>query len=188
MLAQEPTHGYELKKRFDGTVGALWPLQQAQIYNNLRLLEKGGLIELDAHIEQTDLPDRKNYRVTTAGEAELRTWLISPTLSGRKLKDEFYLKLTTLAKVMQEPETLTNLLWAQRKSLLQQLRELEQALTTVEAEGDDVTAVLLEGAILHAEADLTWLDQVEDRLHSASQDASQDATQKTNQDTNQEGA
>lgn len=168
MLAQEPNHGYELKKRFDETIGALWPLRQAQIYNNLRLLEKGGLIELDARIEQEDLPDRKNYRLTVAGEEELRSWVSSPTRSGRKLKDEFYLKLTTLAKVMQEPETLTELLWAQRKSLLQQLRELEQALSTVEAEADDVTAVLLEGAILHAEADLIWLDRVEDRLRHAS--------------------
>lgn len=170
MLAQEPTHGYELKKRFDETIGALWPLQQAQIYNNLRLLEKGGLIELDARIEQEDLPDRKNYRLTAAGQEELRGWVSSPIRSGRKLKDEFYLKLTTLAKVMQEPDTLTELLWAQRKSLLQQLRELEQALSAVEAEADDVTAALLEGAILHAEADLTWLDRVEDRLRHASEE------------------
>lgn len=171
LLAGEPTHGYELKKRFEESVGPLWPLQQAQVYNNLRLLEKSGLIELAAHVEQEDLPDRKNYRLTAAGECELRNWLQMPTRTSRKLKDDFYLKLTTLTKILQEPETLGELLWEQRRSLLQHLRELEQTLARVEAQGDAMTAALLEGAILHAEADLAWLDRVEERLPGIGQEA-----------------
>ena len=38
------------------------------------------------------------------------------------------------------------------------------AMAEAEATGDGVAASLLEGAILHAEADLTWLDRCEDRL------------------------
>lgn len=166
----EPTHGYELKKRFDQTVGPLWPLQQAQVYNNLRLLEKNGLIELDARVEQADLPDRKNYRLTSAGQQELRQWLQMPTRGSRKMKDDFHLKLATLTKILRDSETLSELLWEQRKSLLQQLRELEQALSRVETQGDAVAAALLEGAILHAEADLAWLDRVEERLPTVDQE------------------
>jgi DNA-binding PadR family transcriptional regulator len=44
LLHEQPAHGYELKKRCDETLGDLWPLQQAQVYNNLRLLEQDGLI------------------------------------------------------------------------------------------------------------------------------------------------
>jgi hypothetical protein len=47
---------------------------------------------------------------------------------------------------------------------LQHLRELTHALNEAEAGSDAVTASLLEGAILHAEADLTWLDRIEERL------------------------
>ena len=47
LLAEEPGYGYELKKRYDAAVGLLWPLQQAQVYNNLRLLQQEGLVELD---------------------------------------------------------------------------------------------------------------------------------------------
>jgi hypothetical protein len=37
-------------------------------------------------------------------------------------------------------------------------------LSEAERRGDAVTASLLDGAILHAEADLTWLDRIEERL------------------------
>ena len=164
LLADEPAHGYELKRQFDETIGKLWPVQQAQIYNNLRLLEKDGFVQLDARVEQENLPDRKNFRLTTNGQQELTDWLEAPVASSRQLKDDFYLKLATLATIMDSPERLSNLIWRQREVYLQHLRELEQALTEAEASGDAVTASLLDGAILHAEADLAWLDHCENRL------------------------
>jgi DNA-binding PadR family transcriptional regulator len=164
LLADEPGHGYELKRQFDETVGKLWPVQQAQIYNNLRLLEKDGLIELDTRIEQENLPDRKNFRLTDAGRQELDGWVQMPVHTSRQLKDDFYLKLATLATVLDQPEVLAELIWRQREVYLNHLRELEQALGEAEANRDAVTASLLDGAILHAEADLTWLDRCENRL------------------------
>jgi DNA-binding PadR family transcriptional regulator len=164
LLAEEPTHGYELKRQFDETIGRLWPVQQAQIYNNLRLLEKDGLIELDARVEQENLPDRKNYRVTIAGQQELTGWIQAPVHTSRQLKDDFYLKLATLATVLNQPERLSELIWRQREVYLQHLRDLERALADAERQGDAVTASLLDGAILHAEADLAWLDRCETRL------------------------
>ena len=164
ILAEEPAHGYELKKRFDDALGDFWPLQQAQIYNNLRLLEKANLIELDEQVAQDGLPDRKLFRLTAAGEAELAQWLNSPVLTNRQLNDDLYLKLTTLVNVMDNWPAVTELLWQQRQVYLQSLRELERTLTQVEAANDLLTATLIEGAILHLEADLAWLDRVEDRF------------------------
>ncbi len=164
LLVEAPTHGYELKKRYDETLGELWPLQQAQIYNNLRLLEKAGQIELDARVAQENLPDQKQFRVTSAGAAELSEWLAEPVSGNRHLKDEFYLKLLALATILHQPDQLAALIWQQRARYLQSLRDLERALLTTEANGDEVTAVLLDGAILHTEADLTWLDRIEARL------------------------
>nr|HMN28567.1 PadR family transcriptional regulator [Caldilineaceae bacterium] len=161
---EEPTHGYELKRQFDETVGKLWPVQQAQIYNNLRLLEKDGLIALDTRVEQENLPDRKNYRLTNAGQQELAGWLATPVETSRQLKDDFYLKLATLATVLGQPTVLADLIWRQREVYLLHLRELERALVEAEAQGEAVTASLLDGAILHAEADLAWLDRCESRL------------------------
>lgn len=164
MLADEPAHGYELKKRYDETLGALWPLQQAQVYNNLKLLEKAGQIELDARVTQDNLPDQKQFRITANGASELSSWLAEPLKSDRHLKDDFYLKVMALAMVLQRSQLLAELLWQQRAHYLQTLRELERTLADSEMAGDIVTATLLEGAILHVEADLTWLDRIEARL------------------------
>jgi len=167
LLAEEPSHGYELKKRYDDTLGALWPVQQAQIYNNLRLLEKAGQITLETRVEQENLPDQKLYSVTPAGAAELAGWLDEPVPSSRQLKDDLYLKVSTLANVLQRTGQLGDLLWRQRAVYLQHLRDLEHALADAERQADAVTASLLDGAILHAEADLTWLDRIEERLLQA---------------------
>lgn len=167
LLAEEPSHGYELKKRYDDTLGTLWPVQQAQIYNNLRLLEKAGQITLETRVEQENLPDQKLYSVTPAGAAELAEWLDSPVPSSRQLKDDLYLKVSTLANVLPRTGQLGDLLWRQRAVYLQNLRDLEHALADAERQADAVTASLLDGAILHAEADLTWLDRIEERLLQA---------------------
>lgn len=164
LLVEGPRHGYELKKRLDEEIGLLWPLQQAQVYNNLRLLEQEGLVELEARVAQANLPDQKRYRLTEAGRRQLAQWASEPVHTSRKLKDDFYLKLAVLAAMLDQPEQLANLLWRQREVTLQYLRELERALTEAEAAHDAVSASLLEGAILHAEADLTWLDRCEERL------------------------
>lgn len=164
LLAKEPAHGYELKKRYDEALGELWPLQQAQIYNNLRLLEKADQIELDARIAQENLPDQKQFRVTAAGEAELTGWLAEPVSGNRHLKDEFYLKVTALINILHDQEQLVALIWQQRTIYLQTMRELERTLAATEAAADVVTAALLDGALLHAEADLAWLDRIEERL------------------------
>ncbi|MCB0099218.1 MAG: PadR family transcriptional regulator, partial [Caldilineaceae bacterium] len=143
LLAAEPAYGYELKKRYDETLGELWPLQQAQVYNNLRLLEKAGQIELDARVAQENLPDQKQFRVTASGDSELAAWLAEPISGDRHLKDEFYLKVMALATILQRPSALAELLWQQRARYLQTLRELERTLLATEATGDAVTAALL---------------------------------------------
>ena len=49
-----------------------------------------------------------------------------------------------------------------RQSYLQQLREISTLAT--EAEDDPFVALLLEGAMLHLQADLQWLDLCDERL------------------------
>lgn len=164
LLAEGPGHGYELKKRYDEAIGLLWPLQQAQVYNNLRQMEHEGLVQLDVRVVQSNLPDQKRFRLTEAGQQALAAWAAEPTPLNRKLKDDFYLKLTVLAAVVRDPQQLADLFWRQREVSLQYLRELERTLREAEQVDDPVAASLLEGAILHTEADLAWLDRCEERL------------------------
>ena len=51
---------------------------------------------------------------------------------------------------------------SQRQAYLQQLREIRTLAT--EAGDDSFIALLLEGAMLHLQADLQWLDLCDERL------------------------
>jgi hypothetical protein len=79
---------------------------------------------------------------------------------GARLKDEFFMKFVVVTSArLAEPRAL---LERQRREYLQSLRDLDALLA---ADGKGLAAELLvEGALLHAKADLEWLDMIEQRL------------------------
>jgi DNA-binding PadR family transcriptional regulator len=73
-LQYGPSTGYDLKARFDLSVQHFWPADQSQIYRTLARLAEHGWAEREV-VPQDDRPDRKVYRITGQGRAELRRWL-----------------------------------------------------------------------------------------------------------------
>ncbi|MCS6871267.1 MAG: PadR family transcriptional regulator [Anaerolineae bacterium] len=70
--------GYDLKTQmFDRSVAHFWQADQAQIYRTLEKLAEQGWVESRLEI-QTERPNRKVYRITEAGRAELYRWLNEP--------------------------------------------------------------------------------------------------------------
>src|SRR6266581_8307584 len=45
LLAEQPRHGYDLKKRLSETLGPLWGISFGSLYPALRRLERAGSIE-----------------------------------------------------------------------------------------------------------------------------------------------
>lgn len=77
-LRERPLTGYELKtRRFDVSMANFWPADQAQIYRTLDRLEERGWAASALEI-QRERPNRKVYRITEAGRAELARWLAAP--------------------------------------------------------------------------------------------------------------
>lgn len=75
LLQQQEQTGYDLKTQcFDQCIAHLWQADQAQIYRTLDKLEAQGWITCTVEI-QHDRPNRKVYRITSTGEAELMQWL-----------------------------------------------------------------------------------------------------------------
>lgn len=75
LLQQEEMTGYDLKTTcFDRCIAHLWPADQSQIYRTLDKLMEQGWITCSVEI-QRNRPNRKIYRVTEAGKAELSRWL-----------------------------------------------------------------------------------------------------------------
>ena len=72
-----PMSGYDLKKYFDQSVAHFWSTTQSHIYKALEGLEKDGLAESKL-IQQEGKPNRKQYKITQAGRAELKRWVSTP--------------------------------------------------------------------------------------------------------------
>jgi DNA-binding PadR family transcriptional regulator len=158
LLAGEQGYGYELKQTLQQEFGELLPaLNAGQIYSTLARLERDGLVV--GQSVAGDSRRKRVYELTEAGRTALARWIETP-VPGTRLKDEFFMKLVIVASArLAEPKTLIE---GQRREYLQSLRDLDSLLA---ADGKSAAAELLvEGAVLHAKADLEWLDLIEERL------------------------
>lgn len=156
LLAEGPLHGYELKAAFDEKVGSLWKLNIGQIYNTLRLLERDGFIIFRSEEHEGRGPSRKVYEITGTGRDELDKWIAEPVRKPRRLKDEFYIKLVI---TRMKGGDIPAMIWNQKEAYLQLLDEVNLMRTDVNEKDDPMTATMLDGAALHLEADINWLDR-----------------------------
>ena len=160
LLAAGPAHGYELKQSFEGRFGAVWPpVNIGQIYATLQRLERDHLVR-SSEVEQSGRPAKNVFEITEAGYHALAEWLQEAN-PGPRVRDEFFMKLVLadLAGVA-DPGALLN---QQRQVLLQELSDLNHVASRT-APDQHVTRLLIEGANLHLEADLKWLDLCEEAL------------------------
>jgi DNA-binding PadR family transcriptional regulator len=159
LLAGQPAHGYEIKRGLEERFGSVVaPLNAGQVYTTLQRLQRDELVADDA-VAQSGRPDKRVYRLTGAGRQALEEWLGVPSAPTR-LRDDFFMKLVFAQSLgLADPAAL---IARQREAYLRSLGELERVL----ADGgpDGTTALVVEGAALHLEADLKWLDRCEEVL------------------------
>lgn len=91
VLVDQPCSGYDLRKRFEGSVGFFWRASFQQIYRELAKLEEQGLLQSQS-VQQENRPDKKIYSVTAAGEQYMRDWIAQPA-EPSPLRDELLVKL-----------------------------------------------------------------------------------------------
>jgi DNA-binding PadR family transcriptional regulator len=94
--------GYDLAKRFDGSVGFFWNATHQQIYRELTKLEEQSQIDAEL-IQQEHRPDKKIYTLTSKGKESLRTWIETPSTVS-PLKDELLVKI--FAGSIVSPQTI----------------------------------------------------------------------------------
>ena len=158
LLAKEPAHGYELKRLLDERLGQLSPpVNIGQIYTTLRRLERDGLVS-SAEVSQPDRPDKRVFELTAQGRDHLGQWLAETTVDVR-VREPVFLKLV-VAMSGGGPDPLA-LVDRHRRALLRRLREV-QILEDPDAR--PVERMAVEGAVLHLQADLRWLEVCEQLL------------------------
>ncbi len=157
MLAKEPSHGYELRRRLNKALGPLGDaINAGQIYVTLGRLEKAGLVTCERSAGSSDGPDRKIYGLAPAGQQRVAEWLTEVSWPKPDLA-EFHLKLVAAAAAgLADPISIVD---AQRRELLRRLRDV-QCAALEEPQGSDA-GLLLEGIALRLQADLRWLEACE---------------------------
>jgi DNA-binding PadR family transcriptional regulator len=81
LLSAQPMTGYDVTKRFDGSVGYMWQAPHSQIYPELRRMEEAGLLEAE-ELPRGSRAMKRRYSLTEAGLAELRRWIADPPAYG----------------------------------------------------------------------------------------------------------
>jgi DNA-binding PadR family transcriptional regulator len=160
LLAAGPAHGYELKQALEKLLGAAYPQPNVgQIYVTLGRLEKSGLIEGE-DVTQSTRPNKRIYRLTEAGREAVLAWFEEPTDEPR-VRDEFFMKLALAPQAgLADQIALIN---KQRRQYLNTMRELSR-LAAAEDRDNRVAQLLIEGAMLHLQADLDWLERCQEEL------------------------
>jgi DNA-binding PadR family transcriptional regulator len=112
-----PCSGYDLAKRFDGSVGFFWNATHQQIYRELTKLEEQSQIDAQL-IQQEHRPDKKIYTLTEKGRESLRSWIETPSTVS-PLKDDLLVKI--FAGSIVTPQTIVSELKHHRAQHLETL-------------------------------------------------------------------
>lgn len=162
LLAHDPKHGYDLKNELEQALGGHWEINFGQIYTTLGRMDRDGLIQVVE--EDQDGRGKKTYQITPEGRKELSAWLAKSVEKPRQLRDEFYIKMV-IGRLAGEPDP-TAMIDRQRQAYLKQIREFTALARRTE---DPNIGLMVEGAILHLQADLRWLDLCDERFEPGAQ-------------------
>ncbi len=158
LLAKEPAHGYELKAQLEQIFGEAYPSPNiGQIYVTLQRLERDGLVR-SQDVVQTTRPNKRVYELTDAGREALIGWVDRPS-DGPRVRDDFFMKLA-LSQHSGTSDRL-GLINRQRRHYLSQMRGLAALAASCER---PIPRLLIEGAMLHLQADLDWLQRCQEEM------------------------
>lgn len=157
LLAEAPTHGYQLKTDFERRTANQWALNIGQVYTTLQRLERDGLV---APLEPAD--DRHEYRITEAGRRQLDDWFVTPVLPEGPPRDELTIKV--LLAIAAGEVDVTDVLQRQRTASIEQLQAYTRRKAQADPARDIAFLMMLDALIFRTEAEIRWLDACEARI------------------------
>ncbi|MFJ3671118.1 PadR family transcriptional regulator [Streptomyces sp. NPDC090106] len=160
LLTEGESHGYELKGRFEDAIGPQWGgLNIGHLYQILDRLVRDGFVTR-SQVTQSDRPDKTLYRLTPAGQEEVRDWATTAWVRTGGFRDELFLKLFGASAL--GTDALDTFVEAQRATYLAELAGLSRLRRT--HTDDPLVTLLLDAAIAHTKADLGLVEGAIDRL------------------------
>jgi DNA-binding PadR family transcriptional regulator len=159
LLDEAPRHGYHLKTAFERRTGGSWLLNIGQGYTTIQRLERDGLV-----VSAGGEDDRREYRITPTGRAELAAWFDNPVVAEAPARDELTIKV--LLAVAAADVDVTALLQRQRRASIEQLQAYTRRKAQADPERDVAFLILLDALIFRTEAEVRWLDACDARIRS----------------------
>ena len=157
LLSQQPRYGYQLKPEAERLLGGGAELNPGQLYPLLRKLAEQHLIHGE-RVEQEDRPDKRVFTLTPAGHDDLMAWLDSP-VDMQAARSGLYLRYVVIATV--RPARLGDFLREHRHRLFEHIGQLVADRERLVDTDSLPTRILSEASIMHAEADLRWIEWLE---------------------------
>jgi DNA-binding PadR family transcriptional regulator len=155
LLDDGPTHGFDLKRRYDALLGHERELKYGQVYATLQRLERDGLAD-GVGVEAGSGADRKVYAITEHGVEELDHWLTSPEPASSRPAEIF----TRVVLALVSGRSADQVLDVHRRSYLDRMR----TLTARRHSGDVIDRLAGAYEVAHLEADLHWIEIAAVRL------------------------
>ncbi|MGM9930616.1 PadR family transcriptional regulator [Pradoshia sp.] len=157
LLFQEKHHGYELKIELDTLLGIKGKINPGQIYTTLDRLIRDELVTSPG----MDNQERKMFELTSKGKVELEKWLLEP-VPYHTTKEDFFFKWSCARRIHFEQEK--KMIEQQKAMIIKEVMELTKLKTEWLIQGDENRYFLITGTLLHLEADLNWMNLVENRM------------------------
>lgn len=171
VLARGNMTGYEITKNFENVYSHFWRASHQQVYRELgRLSAEGGVSAKT--VAQQSRPDKKVYTITKRGLEELRQWVVAPTEMPQSKYD---LLVKLLACHIIGPRAFRTELGRVRKiaeEWLCTLRSMRRDCLRKRGKGwskhEQVLYLALRRGLLLGEAQVRWLNEVDDYLSNGS--------------------
>lgn len=164
MLRLGKRTGYEIKSSMDKSTRFFWVASYGQIYPELKRLEELGLVEGEA--EPQGGRQRREYSLTPAGEAELRSWIASGGPLHFELRHEGVLRLFFAdAATPEEQVGLLRTVRGEHQRVHDELAAIEpDALAASDESGNRFPLLTLQFGIAYADFITGWCEQMEREL------------------------
>lgn len=156
LLFLQNNHGYELKLELESLQGIKGKINPGQIYTTVDRLIRDELVSAVGMDDQ----ERKLYAIKQQGKNELKKWLLEP-VPYHSTRDDFHFKWSCARKINFDQEN--KMLEQQKAMIMKDVMELTKLKTELLIQGDENKYLLITGTLLHLEADLNWINQVENR-------------------------
>lgn len=163
LRAEEPAHGYEIRRELETWGAQRWAnVAPGSVYHALTKMAREGLVEQVESTEPSKGPARNAYSITKLGEREFQRFLREYLWMDKPTIDPLQPVIAFLDAVPKDE------LLAALKRRASSARATAEALRFVnEASGHDLPAHFAEGHRLgayHAEAEARWAEEAAEKV------------------------